>query len=47
VQLADSTMVRNAEKGHKGKSFIQFSFSFLLSSRVLACCLVLRRSLCA
>ena len=28
VQLADSTMVRNARKGHKGKFFIQFSFSF-------------------
>jgi len=27
-ELVDSTMVRNAEKGHKGKFFIQFSFSF-------------------
>jgi hypothetical protein len=26
VQLTDSTMVRNAKKGHKGKFFIQFSF---------------------
>jgi hypothetical protein len=26
-ELADSTMVRNAEKGYKGMSFIQFSFS--------------------
>jgi hypothetical protein len=28
VQLADSMMVRNARKCHKGKLFIQFSFSF-------------------
>ena len=28
VQLTDSTMVRNAKKGHKGNFFIQFSFSF-------------------
>jgi hypothetical protein len=28
VQLTDSTMVRNAKKGHKGKFIIQFSFSF-------------------
>src|SRR6266446_7262430 len=28
VQLADSTMVRNAKKGHKGNLLIQFSFSF-------------------
>jgi hypothetical protein len=26
-ELIDSTMVRNAEKGHKGNFFIQFSFS--------------------
>jgi len=28
VQLTDSTMVRNAEKGDKGELFIQSSFSF-------------------
>ncbi len=44
VQLTDSTMVRNAKKGHKGKFFIQFSFSFLISSQELACCPLLRRS---
>jgi hypothetical protein len=27
-ELTDSTMVRNAEKGHNGNFFIQFSFSF-------------------
>jgi hypothetical protein len=27
-ELADPTIVRNAKKGHKGKFFIQFSFSF-------------------
>src|SRR5882724_7063057 len=27
MRLADSTMVRNAKKGHKGNFFIQFSFS--------------------
>ncbi len=32
VQLADSTMVRNAKKGDKGEFFIQFSFSFSVSS---------------
>ena len=37
VQLADSTMVRNAKKGHKGNSFIQFSFRFLLSSFQMSC----------
>jgi len=37
-------MVRNAKKGHKGKFFIQFSFSFLISSQELACCPLLRRS---
>ena len=36
VQLADSTMVRNAKKGHKGNFFIHFSFSFL----VVQCCRV-------
>jgi len=28
VQLTDSTMVRKAKKGYRGKFFIQFSFSF-------------------
>jgi hypothetical protein len=39
VQLTDSTIVRNAKKGYKGKSFIQFSFSSMLSSlqRILVC----------
>jgi hypothetical protein len=38
VQLAESTIVRNAKKGYKGKSFIQFSFTsfFRLSKRILA-----------
>jgi hypothetical protein len=38
VQLADSTIVPNAKKGYKGKSFIQFSFSlcFRRSTRILA-----------
>ena len=27
-ELTDSTIVRNAKNGHKGKFFIQFSFSF-------------------
>jgi len=31
VQLTDSTMVANAKNGHKGKLFIQFSFSFVFS----------------
>jgi hypothetical protein len=44
VQLTDSTMVRNAKKGYKGKFVIQFSFSFLISSQELACCPLLRRS---
>jgi hypothetical protein len=38
VQLTDSTMVRNAKKGHKGNFFIQFSFSshrFMVPMRVL------------
>jgi hypothetical protein len=38
VQLTDSTIVPNAKKGYKGKSFIQFSFSscFQRSTRILA-----------
>jgi len=38
VQLADSTMAWNAKKRHKGKFFIQFSFSFWFhrSKRILA-----------
>jgi hypothetical protein len=28
LELADSTMVRNAKNGYKGNFFIQFSFSF-------------------
>jgi hypothetical protein len=38
VQLADFTIVPNAKKGYKGKSFIQFSFSlcFQRSTRILA-----------
>src|SRR5712691_5089531 len=38
VQLTDSTIVPNAKKGYKGKSFIQFSFSscFHRSTRILA-----------
>jgi hypothetical protein len=38
VQLTDSTIVPNAKKGYKGKSFIQFSFSgcFQRSKRILA-----------
>jgi hypothetical protein len=31
-ELTDSTIVRNAKKGHKGEFFIQFSFSFRRSS---------------
>jgi hypothetical protein len=38
VQLADSTIAWNAKKRHKGKFFIQFSFSFWFrrSKRILA-----------
>ena len=38
VQLTDFTIVPNAKKGYKGKSFIQFSFSscFHRSTRILA-----------
>ena len=38
VQLTDSTIVPNAKKGYKGKSFIQFSFSscFHRSTRILS-----------
>jgi hypothetical protein len=47
VQLAESTIVRNAKKGYKGKSFIQFSFNLRLSSFRTNSCLdpLLRRSL--
>jgi len=31
-ELSDSTIVRNAKNGHKGKFFIQFSFRFLRRS---------------
>ena len=31
-ELTDSTIVQNAKKGQKGNFFIQFSFSFLVSS---------------
>jgi len=47
VQLTDSTIVPNAKKGYKGKSFIQFSFSscFHRATRILAWAPLLHRSL--
>ena len=47
AQLTDSTIVPNAKKGYKGKSFIQFSFSscFHRSTRILAWAPLLHRSL--
>jgi hypothetical protein len=36
AQLTDSTIVRNAKKGYKGESFIQFSFSSMLRAFVVA-----------
>jgi hypothetical protein len=47
VQLAESTIVRNAKKGYKGKCFHQFSFNLRLSSFRTNSCLdpLLRGSL--